>query len=98
MLANAKEFMAMGAAVDPELKLNWKGRKNAEKLDQNSLDFGMNIKNVSKTLGFKPYYIKRNVSNEAVYCYRYYYFDEMIGCDRAFNYYVEYTYVKYLYE
>lgn len=24
VLANAKEFMAMGAAVDPELKLNWK--------------------------------------------------------------------------
>lgn len=74
-----------------QLKLNWKGRKNSEKLDQNSLDFGMNIKNVSKTLGFKPYYIRRNVSNEAVYCYRYYYFDETIGCDRAFNYYVEYT-------
>ncbi|MGN0667580.1 MAG: hypothetical protein ACI4KF_13805 [Huintestinicola sp.] len=74
-----------------QLKLNWKGRRNSVMLDQNSLDFGMSIRNVSKTLGFKPYYIKRNVNNEAVYCYRYYFFDENTGCDRAFNYYVEFT-------
>ena len=37
-----------------QLKLNWKGRKMAEKLDQNTLEYGMSIKNVNKTLVSSP--------------------------------------------
>ena len=62
-----------------QLKLNWKGRKMAEKLDQNTLEYGMSIKNVNKTLGLKPYYIKRSVSNDSLYCYRYYFTDPNAG-------------------
>ncbi len=74
-----------------QLKLNWKGRKMAEKLDQNTLEYGMSIKNVNKTLGLKPYYIKRSVSNDSLYCYRYYFTDPNAGYDRAYNYYVEFS-------
>lgn len=77
-----------------QLKYNWKGRKMAAMLDMDSLEFGMPIKNVNKQLGFKPYYISRNVNNEAVYCYRYYYYDEESGYDRAYNYYVEFSDVE----
>lgn len=77
-----------------QLKLNWKGRKMADILDQNSLEYGMNIKNANKTLGMKPYYIKRSVSNDSVYCYRYYYTDPEAGYDRVFNYYVEFSDVE----
>lgn len=74
-----------------QLKLNWKGRKMASKLDQNSLEYGMSIKNVSKSLGLKPYYIRRSVSNDSLYCYRYFYTDPDEGYDRSFNYYVEFS-------
>ncbi|MBQ5334023.1 MAG: zinc ribbon domain-containing protein [Oscillospiraceae bacterium] len=77
-----------------QLKLNWKGRKMAEMLDQNSLDYGMSIKNVNKKLGLKPYYIKRTVSNDSTYCYRYFYTDPDEGYDRAYNYYVEFSDVE----
>ena len=77
-----------------QLKLNWKGRKMADILDQNSLEYGMNIKNANKALGMKPYYIKRSVSNDSVYCYRYYYTDPEAGYDRVFNYYVEFSDVE----
>jgi len=77
-----------------QLKLNWKGRKMPEMLDQNSLEYGMNIKNVNKTLGIKPYYIKRTVSNDSTYCYRYFYTDPVEGYDRSFNYYVEFSDVE----
>ncbi len=74
-----------------QLKLNWKGRKMASMLDENSVSYGMPIKSVTKQLGIKPYYISRNVNNDCVYCYRYYYYDEENYCDRAFNYYVEFS-------
>lgn len=74
-----------------QLKLNWKGRKMADILTQESLEYGMSIRNVNKTLGLKPYYIKRSVSNDSVYCYRYYFTDPDAGYDRAFNYYVEFS-------
>ena len=51
----------------------------------------MSIKNVNKTLGLKPYYIKRSVSNDSLYCYRYYFTDPNAGYDRAYNYYVEFS-------
>lgn len=38
-----------------------------------------------------PYYIKRHVSNDSIYCYRYYFTDESAGYDRAFNYYVGFS-------
>ena len=74
-----------------QLKLNWKGRKMAEKLTEDNLVYGMGIKNVNKTLGLKPYYIKRSVSNDSIYCYRYYYTDTEAGFDRAYNYYVDFS-------
>lgn len=77
-----------------QLKLNWKGRKMAEMLDQNSLEYGMNIKNVNKALGIKPYYIKRTVSNDSTFCYRYYFTDPEQGYDRSYNYYVEFSDVE----
>lgn len=77
-----------------QLKLNWKGRKMAEMLDQNTLEYGMNIKNVNKTLGLKPYYIKRSLSNDSVYCYRYYYTDTDEGYDRAYNYFVKFSEIE----
>ena len=77
-----------------QLKLNWKGRKMAEMLDQNSLEYGMSIKNVNKKLGLKPYYIKRTVSNDSTYCYRYYFTDPEQGYDRSYNYYVEFSDVE----
>ncbi|MCI7767331.1 MAG: hypothetical protein MSJ26_05025 [Oscillospiraceae bacterium] len=77
-----------------QLKLNWKGRKMAEMLDQNSLDYGMSIKSVNKKLGLKPYYIKRTVSNDSTYCYRYFYTDPEQGYDRSYNYYVEFSDVE----
>lgn len=77
-----------------QLKNNWKGRKLAEMLSEESLDYGMNIKNVNKALGLKPYYFKRNVSNDAVYCYRYFHTDAEAGYDRAYNYYVEFSDVE----
>lgn len=77
-----------------QLKLNWKGRKMAEMLDQNSLEYGMSIKSVNKKLGLKPYYIKRTVSNDSTYCYRYYFTDPEQGYDRSYNYYVEFSDVE----
>lgn len=74
-----------------QLKLNWKGIRMAQMLDQNSLEYGMKIKDVNKALGLKPYYIKRTVSNESVYCYRYYYTDAESGSDKVYNYYVEFS-------
>ena len=74
-----------------QLKLNWKGRRMAEKLSEDSLSYGMPVKNVNKTLSLKPYYIRRNVQNDSIYCYRYYYTDESVGYDRAFNYYVGFS-------
>ena len=56
-----------------------------------SLSYGMPVKNVNKTLSLKPYYIRRNVQNDSIYCYRYYYTDESAGYDRAFNYYVGFS-------
>ncbi len=78
-----------------QLKLNWKGRKMPGKLDQNSLEFGMSMKNVNKALGLKPYYIKRSVSNDSMYCYRYFYTDPEEGYDRSFNYYVEFSDIEF---
>lgn len=77
-----------------QLKLNWKGRKMAEMLDQNSLEYGMSIKNVNKKLGLKPYYIKRTISNDSTYCYRYYFTDPEQGYDRSYNYFVEFSDVE----
>ncbi len=74
-----------------QLKLNWQGRKMAEMLTDQSLTYGMSIKNVNKTLGMSPYYIKRNVSNDSIYCYRYHFTDETAGYDRAYNYYVGFS-------
>lgn len=74
-----------------QLKLNWKGRKMSEMLDQNTLEYGMSIKNVNKKIGMKPYYIKRSVVNDSIYCYRYYYTDEINGYDRAYNYFVKFS-------
>ncbi|MBQ7990641.1 MAG: zinc ribbon domain-containing protein [Oscillospiraceae bacterium] len=74
-----------------QLKLNWKGNKSDAMLTENDLTYGMSIKNVNKTLGLKPYYLKRSVSNDSVYCYRYYYTDEEAGYDRAYNYYVDFS-------
>ena len=42
-------------------------------------------------MGMKPYYIKRSVSNDSIYCYRYYFTDPDAGYDRAFNYYVDFS-------
>lgn len=77
-----------------QLKLNWKGRKMADMLDQNSLEYGMSIKNVNKKLGLKPYYIKRTISNDSTYCYRYYFTDPEQGYDRSYNYFVEFSDVE----
>lgn len=74
-----------------QLKYNWKGRKMAEMLTQDSVAYGMPINSITKQFGFKPYYISRNVNNDSVYCYRYYYYDEETYCDRAFNYLVEFS-------
>lgn len=74
-----------------QLKLNWQGRRMSEMLTDKSLTYGMSIKNVNKTLGMSPYYIKRHVSNDSIYCYRYYFTDESAGYDRAFNYYVGFS-------
>lgn len=74
-----------------QLKLNWKGRKMAQMLDENTLEYGMTTRNVNKTLGLKPYYIKRSSSNSFVYCYRYYFTDPYEGFDRTYNYYVEFS-------
>ncbi|MBQ5311566.1 MAG: zinc ribbon domain-containing protein, partial [Oscillospiraceae bacterium] len=74
-----------------QLKNNWMGKKTAAQLTENDLTFGMSIKNVNKTIGMKPYYIKRSVSNDSVYCYRYYCTDPDEGYDRAFNYYVDFS-------
>ena len=74
-----------------QLKLNWKGNKTDSKLTEESLTYGMSIKSVNKTLGLKPYYLKRSVSNDSVYCYRYYFTDPDAGYDRAFNYYVDFS-------
>ncbi|MBQ5329778.1 MAG: zinc-ribbon domain-containing protein [Oscillospiraceae bacterium] len=74
-----------------QLRVNWQGRKMAEMLDENYLTYGMSIKNVNKSLGMKPYYVKRNVSNDSLYCYRYYFTDEKAGYDRAFNFYVGFS-------
>lgn len=77
-----------------QLKLNWKGRKMADMLDQNSLEYGMSIKNVNKKLGLKPYYIKRTISNDSTYCYRYYFTDPEQGYDRSYNYFVDFSDVE----
>ena len=74
-----------------QLKHNWKGRKMAEMLDKDSLEYGMNVKSISKKLGMKPYYVRRSVSNDSTYCYRYHFSDSVMGFDRAFNYYVEFS-------
>ena len=74
-----------------QLKLNWKGNKSDAMLTETDLTYGMSIKNVNKTLGLKPYYIKRSVSNDSIYCYRYYFTDTKVGYDRAFNYYVDFS-------
>ncbi|MCM1578036.1 MAG: hypothetical protein NC078_04475, partial [Ruminococcus sp.] len=74
-----------------QLKLNWKGHVMPEILTQETLEYGMSIRNVSKTLGLKPYYVRRSISNDSVYCYRYYYSDPEEGYDRVFNYYVEFS-------
>lgn len=74
-----------------QLKLNWKGRLMPEMLTQESLEYGMSIRNVNKTLGLRPYYVRRSVSNDSVYCYRYYCSDAEEGYDRVFNYYVEFS-------
>ncbi|MDE7294110.1 MAG: zinc ribbon domain-containing protein [Oscillospiraceae bacterium] len=74
-----------------QLKLNWKGRLMSEMLTQDSLEYGMSIRNVNKTLGLKPYYVRRSVSNDSLYCYRYYCSDPEEGYDRVFNYYVEFS-------
>lgn len=74
-----------------QLKLNWKGRIMSEMLTRDSLEFGMSIRNVSKTLGIKPYYVRRSISNDSLYCYRYFYSDPEEGYDRVFNYYVEFS-------
>lgn len=77
-----------------QLKLNWKGRKSADILTENSLEYGMSIRNVNKTLGMKPYYIKRSVSNDSVYGYRYYYTDEAAGYDHVYNFFVDFSDVE----
>lgn len=74
-----------------QLSSNWKGRIMPEMLTQDSLEYGMSIRNVSKTLGLKPYYVRRSVSNDSVYCYRYFCSDHEQGYDRVFNYYVEFS-------
>lgn len=77
-----------------QLKLNWKGRKTDEKLDQDDLEYGIKIKEINKNLGMKPYYIKRSVTNDSVYCYRYYYTNSSTGADEVYNYYVEFSDVE----
>lgn len=74
-----------------QLRNNWMGKKAAAMLTENDLTFGMSIKNVNKTIGMKPYYIKRSVSNDSVYCYRYFFTDSDAGYDRAYNYYVDFS-------
>lgn len=74
-----------------QLKLNWKGHVMSEMLTQDTLEYGMSIRNVNKALGLKPYYVRRSVSNDSVYCYRYYCTDHEEGYDRVYNYYVEFS-------
>ena len=77
-----------------QLKLNWKGRKEAAMLTEDSLEYGMNIRSVNKTIGMKPYYIRRSVSNDSIYGYRYYYTDEAEGYDHVYNYFVDFSDVE----
>lgn len=77
-----------------QLKNNWKGRKMPQLLDKDSLEYGMSIRNVNKALGMKPYYIKRSVSNDSLYGYRYFYTDEECSYDRVYNYYVDFSDVE----
>lgn len=77
-----------------QLKINWKGRKSAVVLTADSVTFGSSIKNLNKTLGMNPYYIKRSVSNDSVYGYRYYCTDEAEGFDHVYNFYVDFSDVE----
>lgn len=74
-----------------KLKNNWKGKKMPERLDQNTVEFGMSLKNLNKAVGLEPYYVKRSVSNDSIYCYRYFCTDEASNYDKVYNYYVEFS-------
>ncbi len=73
------------------LSLNWKGTKAAEPIGRDFVQFGTSIKGVNKALGMKPYYFRRDVSNASVYCYRYFCYDEALGYDKVYNYFVDFN-------
>lgn len=70
---------------------DWKGQKLNQQLYTSVIEYGMDVKQVEKALGFKPFYIVRNVNDVTTYCYKYYYVDPETGNDRAYCYWVDFN-------
>lgn len=73
------------------LKGGWKGEHSAIRFTKDTVEYGMDEKTVTKTIGFAPYYTKKTADNKSVSCYRYYIIDNETGSERVFNYYVEFN-------
>lgn len=70
---------------------DWKGQKLHQQLYTSNIEYGMEVKQVEKLLGFKPFYIVRTVDDVTTYCYKYFYVDPETGNDRAFYYWVDFN-------
>lgn len=73
------------------LREGWKGEYSSVRFTKDTVQYGMDEKTVTKTIGFEPYYTQKTSDNKSVSCYRYYIIDNETGNDRVYNYFVEYN-------
>ncbi len=71
------------------LQSDWKGKKLPSDIDSASIQYGMNVSDAEKIIGFKPYSITRTVDDMTIYNYRYYYVDPETGNDKAYSFEVD---------
>ena len=71
------------------LQSDWKGKKLQADIDASLIQYGMNVSDAEKIIGFKPYSITRTVDDMTIYNYRYYYIDPETGNDKAYSFEVD---------
>lgn len=71
------------------LQSDWKGKKLSADIDTTLIQYGMNVSEAEKIIGFKPYSITRTVDDMTIYNYRYYFVDPETGNDKAYSFEVD---------
>lgn len=72
------------------LEKDWKGVKSSKLIDTNTIEYGMNTKEVEKLIPIKPLAIVRTNDDTTEYIYKYYFTDEKDKNEKAYYFKVDF--------